>query len=467
MDVSSDTRHVSDHIRMLTRQGKVNQVLTDEGAQPLRKVIVAQKAVLAFALVVAFVGLSAFLPLPMAAAVALGMGYFFDKSGIPWIVARPFWDVATGILICWALLAALWRRSAAWRALAIAAGLAITLYPLFRMLFYVPMVPANMDFIMSETLTMAAQLALVAFLCCFLYSRRTVWVYLASLAFALSVWMRQAAIFELGMLLLALLAAVSFRPRSSIPALAGVLILSIALVQAPTLYNRATLGHDDGSPTMSWSLACFALEVARPDDVKLMPDATAVRFFNEALAERQKRLVQHNAASGPAWSRLGLNMYLVALPVAARIVGSDAMSSAAGDLLFAFAVPVYKAHAIKLIQIWWESFRHAITDGTRLSEGQPLWWTLIGVLLLALLVRTPAVLAGCILLLGHFGHLVIVSVFDAPIPRYIHATEFLVVMGLSLIAAGAFQELAALRTVFAALRFRRRFAGAAASPRTP
>jgi hypothetical protein len=460
MDATSDVRHVGQNIGALARQGKANQVLTDGSAEPLRKVIVAQKAALALALVAAFLGLCTFLPLPLAAAVTLGVGCFIEKSGIPWIAARPFWDVATAVLISLSVLVATWRRDTLWRAMAIATGLVITLYPVFRMLVHVPMVPANMDFIMSETLTMAAQLLLVACLCCFLYTRRTVWLYLASLAFALSIWMRQAAIFELGMVLLALLAALSFRPRPSIAALAGVAVVSIAFMQAPALYHRAILGaKDDSPPTMSWSLACFALEVARPDDVKLMPDATAVRFFNEALAERQKRLAQHDAGSGPSWSRLGLNMYLVALPVAERIVGSHAMSPAVSDLLFAFAVPVYKARAVELVEIWWESFRHAIGDGTRLSEGQPLWWTLIGVALLAVLVRRPAVLAGCILLLGHFGHMLVVSVFDAPISRYVHATEFLVVIGITLIAMGAIEELAA--TLRATFPLRRRFGDAA------
>ena len=132
-------------------------------------------------------------------------------------------------------------------------------------MFHVPMVPANMDFIVGNAHhggpTGAGCVSLL-----FLYSRRTVWVYLVSLAFALSVWMRQAAIFELGMLLLALLAAVSPSAVVGILRARRCADSGYRLVQAP-LSTIATLGHDDGSPTMSWSLALFALEVARPDDV--------------------------------------------------------------------------------------------------------------------------------------------------------------------------------------------------------
>ena len=438
MDLTSDARRVGEDIRSLTRQGKTNRVLTDDGSEHLRKVVFAQKVVLAITLVIAFLGLSAFLPVLLSAAVTLGVGYFFDKSGVSWIVAGPFWEVTTGILLGTSVLAALFRRNSLSHAAAIAAGIAITLYPVLGFLLYVRMVPEHMDFVMSETLTMGAQLLLLACLCCFLSTRKVAWLYLASVAFGLSIWMRPAAIFGLGMIALAVVAAIAFRRRPSIASLAGALLLGVVLMQAPSIYKRLGLDPNaESNPMMSWSLACFALEVAQPDDVKLMPDATAVQFFNEALLERKQQLLQHDAASGPAWTRLGLNMYQVAIPVAQRLVGLDGMS----DLLYAFALPIYKAHAGQLAGIWLESFRHGITDGTRLSEQQPLWWTMVGLLLLVCVVRDPMVVTGSIMVLGHFGHVLVASIFDAPIPRYVNATEFLVVVGLSLVIVGAGREL--------------------------
>lgn len=453
MEAVSDARQVGDHIQALTSQGKMNQLLNEPGREPLRKVVAAQKAFLAAALVVAFLGLATFLPSTLAAAICLGTGYFLDKSGISLLAARSFWVGTTAVLLGISVLALLARRYAISRTAAVAAGVTITLYPVLRMLFDVRMVPEGLDFVLSEALTMATQLLLVAFLCCFLSMRKPVWLYLAAVAFALSTWMRPAAIFGLGVIALALIAALSFRPRPRMAVVLGALVLSVLLMQAPSLYNRAVFGSkDNGLPMLSWSLACFALEVVRPEDVKLMPNPTAVRFFNDALAEREKRLVQHDAASGPAWTRLGLNMYLVAFPVAERIAATDSLSPAVGDVLFQFAVPIYKARAPELIAIWWESFRHAITDGTRLSQGQPLWWTLVGLLILVCLVRSLMVVAGSILLLGHFGHLLIVSVFDAPISRYVHATEYMVVMGLSLVIAGAACHFAPVRSYLARIQ---------------
>jgi hypothetical protein len=469
MGVVSDARQVGIEVRALGSQGKANQILTDQGSEALRRVVSAQKVFLAAALVAAFLALSTFLPMVLAAGLTLSVGYFLGKSGAAWIVARPFWEISALLLLCIAALALIWRLTTLSRAAVIAAGVVITLYPVVRMLLYVRLVPDSVDFIMSETLTMAAQLLLVACLCCFLYTRKALWLYFAAVAFALSVWMRPAAIFEFGMIGLAVVAVCVLRPRPSVLAMAGGLVLSGMFVYAPGLYKRITLGAEvESNPMMSWSLACFALEVAQPEDVKLMPNQTAVRFFNDAFTERKRRLDQEVArASGPAFGRLGLNMYLVALPVAQNIAGGHALSPAVTDLLYEFAVPIYKARARELMRIWLESFRFGVTDGTRLSEVQPLWWTLTGLLVLVCLVRRPVVVAGCIVLLGHFGHVLIASVFDAPIARYVHATEFMVVIGLCLVIAGAVAELASLRPELLRVSSRPKFRSADSTQKTP
>ena len=79
------------------------------------------------------------------------------------------------------------------------------------------------------------------------------------------------------------------------------------------------------------------------------------------------------------------------------------------------------------------SFAYAVGSGTRLSQTVPWWMALIGVAALAVLARNPIGWAGLTLCAAHLAHLAIVCAINAPLVRYIRATEFLSVIGVFLV----------------------------------
>lgn len=211
------------------------------------------------------------------------------------------------------------------------------------------------------------------------------------------------------------------RGRAVRPVAAAVALLA-ACALLPALSRRA----QPAAPGVSqWSTTriCFALQLARAGDERLMPDATTRDFLARALARLPLEQAKLEAGRGRVeqWEYLGANLYHVALPVAHE------MGLPPGEVEGVFlraAWPLHRAYPGRLLGLWAESLWTATTRTTRLCSGPGT--LLLLVLAAGALGRLCAPWARWVAgtaIGAHAAHLFVVCTCDMPIDRYVYATE--------------------------------------------
>lgn len=308
------------------------------------------------------------------------------------------------------------------------------------------LVTEQIDSVMSEPLTTAFLLLLVAVFASFLASGRRLHIVMAGLIAGSMFLIRPAAAFSAA--LLAVLFAVAllrnwrtYAPSVCASALAGM----VGLLPAIGLY-RAT-GELILTPLVSWSKIAFALQVAQPADVEAMPDKESRDYLKAALAKKldaDAAILSETGPGLPAYQFLASNLYKVAHPAAREVLNLPndpwKRNLIVRHLFMQVSRPILQAHPDEYRKIVMESLRTAITVSSRFSTYVSIWTLLVIVLVLSLALRDwTAVFAGG--LVGtHILNVFLTCRYDAPLDRYVHLTEWLLALSLFALGTAALQR---------------------------
>jgi hypothetical protein len=437
MTAVSDPAKVRISVLDLVHQGQDG--LAQEGSvrQPIARVVVAQDLLLAFTLVGAFFAFAAVIPAPLAAAIILLVGQFASKGAV-----SRFTPVAAGACLLIPLFSAMTRKSGSQR-LAGAGAFFLTAFALAAVL---PMasqrtlIPNEHYVLCSETVAMAAEAWAMASLARHIVGRQIGWLWSASIASAVAFLIRPAAIFALLAVFSAAILMLVGRDRRKWLASIFALAFGAGLAALPGVICRATQAEAADVSMLRWGFATYALSVAEATDAGRIQDPVARELLERALPARNQMRSEIIPPAGWAYDgevyRFDSYQYKIILPISEQIArrtfpgGFHQRESNRNRILWEMAVPIYRARWRSLARMFAHSFEYAVGSGTRLSQTVPWWLALIGIAVLALLARSPLGWAGLTLCAAHLAHLAIVCAVNAPLVRYIRATEFLSVIGV-------------------------------------
>lgn len=200
-------------------------------------------------------------------------------------------------------------------------------------------------------------------------------------------------------------------------------------------YLRA--GVEPASTIFGWTRMSFTLQMARPEDLSLMPDKDSRVFLEEALA--QKAVLDETVRQGrspenvAAWEYLTLNTSSIALPIGKRLC-EDFKTM---DTLFTkVSAPIWRHRLSEYFQIVRETFEIALVKNSRVGAWFPVPLLLGTLILLMMLERGRWACLGFVLSSVHLCHMGLVALTTIPVLRYTYATEFLLVLALFVTGGG-------------------------------
>lgn len=309
------------------------------------------------------------------------------------------------------------------------------------------------NIIMSETLTATFMLALATvFLLSLRHSRRG-YALVGGVLFAALFLTRPAAAY--GAVACAAIFAVAIMQRDRLfnrEVILGAAI-TVALSLAPSIYVYKKTGLFLIAPNgLSLSAkAWFTAALATPADIARMPDAETKRYL-EIILERRPRayqIVENNqwvdvlpqlrwhapivfpAGQGkqPAWRYANMNLNQVVSPALMEVRQTNTFRTV--DLISKAFWPVVKAHKDDFYRMCSESFSYAWNKVTRTRALFP--WTVFFIVLFAAVVLHPSLgVVASVFLATHAMNLLVVSTNDAPIARYIYATDYFVLLAAAI-----------------------------------
>jgi len=298
----------------------------------------------------------------------------------------------------------------------------------------------EIDFILSEPLAQAWLFLILATFFAFLWKQ---WKFLLLLggAFYAALYLTRPAGIYGGVLLAAMLlwAMKAGWRKYWLSCLAAVLLPAV-LVAIPILYTYLATGSLSPAPRYGLAQIAFALQVASPDDLNLMPDEEAREFLTKALEVKKLEDTKIEAivpdTTEQLFNKLSSNIFHVAAPVA--------NTSNLSNLMIKVSTPLLKRHRVEYFLLGWNSFRYAATQMSldRLIKGTYSFGIIILISLgLTLYLRGWIGFCSASLIFTHLTHMVIVSLFDYPIIRYLWATEWLVLVAGFILVYGIFSRL--------------------------
>jgi hypothetical protein len=440
MAAASNPARVRTEVLDLVHQGQDGVVQEGSVRQPIARVVVAQGLVLVCALIGAFFAFQAIMPSPLAAAIILLIGQFAPKVPVSRFTAVA---AVAGLLVL--LFLGMTRRSGRERLPAVGAFLlaAFALAAVLPMALQRTLIPNEHYVLCSETAAMAAETWVMLSLVRYIVRGRTGWVWSAALAAAAAFLIRPAAVFAFVAVFGAAGAMLCRRNHREWISTISALASGAVLAALPGLVNRAAHAQAADVSMLRWGLATYALTVAEPADAGRIHDPVARELLEQALPARNK--MRTGITPPPGWGydaevyRFDSYQYEIILPISEQIARRTfpgtfhERESNRNRILWEMAAPIYRTRWRSLALMFAHSFAYAVGSGTRLSQTVPWWMALIGVAALAVLARNPIGWAGLTLCAAHLAHLAIVCAINAPLVRYIRATEFLSVIGVFLV----------------------------------
>lgn len=450
MMLVSDPRRIRQEGETIRLGGDSNKVLHRAPSEsPIARVVFAQKLALAAAFVLVFLGLASVLPCLLAAAMVLPMAQFLPKAPVP---ADVLAVVAVGLFLAPVAVGLVRRgRKVSLREVGLVLLTALVLRPVLGPVLGLSMVSLEADMLLSEPLAMAAHAVFLILLVLYVIRGRIGWLYGAAVMAGVAFSIRPASIFVLGTVAVTAAACFLVRRKPGWLHLAGVLACALALCAAPNLVKRISGAKNQDVSMRKWAMAAFALALADPGDVARFKDPDVRRFLDQSLQEKAKfkaglKADESKPPYDPEITYLGYYTYYIVLGQSQKIScekyrdGSPEQLKERHRLLGEMAVGIFRAHPLRLLRLDASGFQYMVRSGTRLSDFQPFWVTLIGAALLALLAGNRLAAAGATLAGAHVLHLVVISLFDQPLSRYVYATESMAVIGIWLIGWGALQR---------------------------
>lgn len=316
---------------------------------------------------------------------------------------------------------------------------------LFLWIIHKGFLPAELPTAISETLAQSLLFLMLGTVSILLSTRKSPLLVAISVLCGCMIATRSAAMYSLSVLGIASVVVVWRDRRQAVRPLVVSALALVLLYVGPSMYRQSVLGGGDSLPQYADSRIAFALQVASREDVALLPEGDMRKFFLDAMDLKDKedlRLIESMGGRDKTYgfSFLQPNMYRVALQLAGERGYNGSKRS---ELFLTIAEPILRKNLRKYLSMVAESYSFATTIETHLNFDQYLtFWTLVGtVLVLALISRGPHAVMALACLSAHLTHLLVVAAYDAPIPRYVHATELLVLVALVVGGGGVLSRL--------------------------
>lgn len=211
------------------------------------------------------------------------------------------------------------------------------------------------------------------------------------------------------------------------------------------------------SPMYAYSRTAFALQVAKAEDIDRMPNETARRYLISALEIKRAEQIRilslypegsyahvANLLASNLWAvnEYALRQALPGKPLPEQI---RLMQTVSRILL--------RHHWQEYYHFAWNSFKIMASQVTRLNVNHfldlPVWLqpvlSFYGIMLLCLaaiiFLRGQGACIGLTLIAAHLVALMIIVLSDAPSPRYVYASEFLVLIAVLILGWGVFEKM--------------------------
>jgi hypothetical protein len=305
--------------------------------------------------------------------------------------------------------------------------------------------PAEIDGIMSEALTQAWLFVLVAITVYSILSPSIFYLYLLAIGCAFHFHIRSAGIYVVVIFAWVALYLVLLDYTRYLKAAVGAVLTLVFLMAMPSIYRYIATGFFSPAPMYADSRIAFALEVAHPEDVEIISDPQARELLVKMFALKNELdsgyRAKGNITSG--LQLLGSNLYYVANVLSDSLHYDHVLKR---KLFLEISEPILKKRWQGYLALILESFGNAVNGISRLSKSPfPSFWILSAAIFAgAILAFNKYSILGIGFYLGHMAHLVVVCLFDVPQPRFVFATEMLVLISILVIGCGLLLRLGRL-----------------------
>lgn len=300
----------------------------------------------------------------------------------------------------------------------------------------------ELNCILTEALTQAWLLLMVSCFLAFLWKEKGYLLLIAAGLVGASYLTRQASGY-CGLFLAAMILwAVVHDWRRYWKAAVGSVILFLGLAGAPDLYAWHRIGKlAQESLTYQYRIV-YALRVAMPEDVELMPDTESRRWLAESLVRRDAKDKEYDAQ----WGDDTYTRYVY------RIVSTYQVSLT--EKTEVHEIAFYHKIAGAIFRRRWSDYLRFGRDFwlvtivapavDRVGFGRELgltsrctWCAYVIGFALAALLRGKAGYAGAVLILAHWAHVMICCLFAAPLVRMVWASDGLVIIAFFIVGLEA------------------------------
>ena len=292
--------------------------------------------------------------------------------------------------------------------------------------------------ILTEALVQAWLFLLVGVFLLFMWKSNKKLLLVAALVCGMIYLTRQAsaysALFLGGMILWRLLLNWREYWKPSVAALFFVL----AIAAIPDLLSLASSGKSAQEALTYQYRIVFALRIAQPDDVELMPDDVSKKWLADSLEYRDIKDNEFDEMCGD--NPYCQNIYRVESAYEVAITQRTEVYEP--EFYLAVSNAIFKQRWLDYLKwgfdVWHTAMEypgvdrigvHTISGNTVLSS----WWVYGIAFALATLVRGRIGFSSAILILAHWSHVMICSLFSIPGPRWVWASDGLVIIALFLI----------------------------------
>ena len=301
------------------------------------------------------------------------------------------------------------------------------------------------SYILTETLNQALVFLLIAVFLVFIWKRWRWLIPCAGVLCAALFLTRPASLYGGVFWVVMLVMALLWNWRAYwLPALISI-VLAGGLVSLPILYSYLKTGNLMPTPTYALQLWAFAIEFAKPEDIAYMPDDVSRQLLTKVLVVKsvvnETIKEQYDDEIIQAWVSLARNKYRSPIYGVVNEVLPNGTDYERDSLRLKVSTILLKRHRAEYLQFGWRSFMIATSIQTRLNWPLGFWITVAAILVVALILRNQISLIAFILTFTHLVHMVIVSLFDLPVIRYVWDTEFFILIAIFLLIFGLWDRI--------------------------
>jgi len=405
----------------------------EKNAEQFIKITRAQTVVLLGAWLVFCVVLMSLFPPPLVAALFLGAMCLYNTKPIE--LRMSFRYILTALVYAISIASMFYQsRIDKKRAMMFYLVVIPLVFSLFYLVSHVSFFSEHRYSILSEALAQTFLVLVIASLVSFYYRGWGVMLPVTAIFCSLMYQTRPAAIYVFVMLGIMIIKALTSDRLRYAPWAAAAVMLCMLIVMGPSAYRHyfgksrvkfKTPSH------IAWSKVAFALQIAEPEDIKYIKNEQARHFFKLAMEKKTKDLTPEPGGKYKwQWMYISPNLYKVAYPLSG---GYDMEQT---ELFSEAGTPILKHRFFRYAGIVVETFGYAMLR-SRLNSTIPVWLLLFLSLILMVWLKGAHAMTAGTLIAGHLAHYIIVAIFTEPIPRFLNASEVMVIISIFILTTAA------------------------------